>query len=351
MSKNVRSNNATEEEADARLQIENLTGAQSPAENFTEDVRQGLGASPKRLLPKYFYDTLGSQLFEAICLLPEYYLTRAEDEIFAAHADEIVGCLGGAKTLLVEMGSGSATKTRRIIEALLKRQRELLYIPVDISATALKTSAHLLLEHFSALRIKAYASDYHTAFESIREDAQASEYRVLALFLGSNIGNFDHAEAEDFLRRLRRNVLRRAGDTLLLGADLRKDAPTLEAAYDDSLGVTAAFNLNLLARINRELDADFNPREFRHIAFYNEEAGRVEVYLESKRAQTVHIRRPDYRVEFAAGERIHTEYSHKYSAAELSALAHRTGYTHARTWLDGEKRFSSNLFVAGDEYN
>ena len=332
--------------SDDRLIIHNLLRAEDPRASFGSDVRQGLSASPRRLFPKYFYDELGSQLFDAICLLPEYYLTRAENEILARYADEIVFALEGPKTLL-EMGSGSASKTRLIIEALLKQQRELLFIPVDISPAALETSSRVLLQSYTGLRIEAYASDYYDGLAALREHEQRAGGRTLALFLGSNIGNFDADEARTFLRALR-DVLH-TGDALLLGADLRKEPAILEAAYDDALGVTASFNLNLLARINRELAADFNLRAFKHRAFYNEEIGRVELYLESTCAQTVRIKRLEMEVELGAGERIHTENSYKYDAVGLSRLAEDTGFRCARTWLDQAERFSSNLFIAVEE--
>jgi dimethylhistidine N-methyltransferase len=322
-----------------RLVIHNLVRAEAQA-SFADDVRRGLGAAPKRLFPKYFYDELGSQLFEAICLLPEYYLTRAENEILARYADEIVSAVDGHKTLL-ELGSGSASKTRRIIEALLKQQRDLLYIPIDISASALETSSRVLLQSYPSLRIKAYASDYYDGFAAIKSEDRG---RTLALFLGSNIGNFDAIDARTFLRALR-EVLS-SGDALLLGADLRKRREVLEAAYDDALGITAAFNLNLLARINREMDADFDLRAFKHYVRYDEEIGRVEVYIESLRAQTVSIGKLGMNIRFDGGERIHTENSYKYDLAGLSKLAAETGFTRARTWLDKAERFSSNLFLA-----
>ncbi|HUQ32442.1 MAG TPA: L-histidine N(alpha)-methyltransferase [Pyrinomonadaceae bacterium] len=326
-----------------RLVIHNLVREDLSA-SFAVDVRAGLSASPKHLFPKYFYDALGSQLFEAICLLPEYYLTRAENEIFARYSDEIVNEISSEKVSLIEMGSGSASKTRLIIEALLKRQPDLLYIPVDISATALETSSRVLLQSYPRLRIDAYAGDYYDGLGAIKEPPEG---RYLSLFLGSNIGNFDADAAHTFLRALR-GVLRE-GDALLVGADLRKSAEILEAAYDDALGVTAAFNLNQLARINREFEADFQLRAFRHQAVYNEELGRVEVYIVSLRRQTVVIPRLEMEIQFAQGERIHTENSYKYDPAGLSKLASATGYTRARTWLDGREQFSSNLFIATRE--
>jgi L-histidine N-alpha-methyltransferase len=325
--------------SDNRLVIRDLVRLDARA-SFSEDVRRGLSAEVKHLYPKYFYDELGSQLFEAICLLPEYYLTRAENEIFERYAREIASAIDGHKRLL-EMGSGSASKTRLIIEALLNEQRNLLYIPVDISLAALETSSRVLLQSYPGLRITAYASDYYDGLAALKS---GTKERTLALFLGSNIGNFDPEESHRFLRALR-DVLH-TGDALLLGADLKKERHILEAAYDDALGVTAAFNLNLLSRINRELDADFNPRAFKHRATYNEEEGRVEVYIESLNAQSVSIPKLDINVRFQEGERIHTESSYKYDMEGLKRLAEATGFELARTWLDQHERFSSNLFLA-----
>lgn len=322
-----------------KLSIHNLV-KREPRAGLAEDVRRGLSTQPKRFLPKYFYDQLGSQLFEAICLLPEYYLTRAENEILERYADEIVSSVDG-DTTLVEMGSGSASKSRLIIEALLRKQSELLFIPVDISASALDSSSRILLQSYPQLRIEAYAGDY---FAGLAELGKQPRARTLALFLGSNISNFDPEEALKFLRALRQVL--REGDALLLGADLKKDRTVLEAAYNDALGVTAAFNLNVLARINRELGGNFDLRAFQHRAFYNEAVGRVEIYIESALEQTVRISQLEMEVQFAEGEQIHTENSYKYDLSDLAKLASETGFTRARTWLDSEERFSSNLLLA-----
>jgi L-histidine N-alpha-methyltransferase len=333
----------TSDDKGVRLRVHRLA-VEEVRDPFADDVRRGLSAARKFLPPKYFYDELGSRLFEAICLLPEYYLTRAESEIFARHSGEIAGAASqGSTVTLFELGSGSASKTRRIIEALLRRQKRLLYVPVDISPAALEESARALLRDYPALAVNAYAGDYDAALPRLGENLDG-ESRALVLFLGSNIGNFDREEARVFLLRVRQVL--RAGDGLLVGADLKKDPAALEAAYDDALGVTAAFNLNLLARINRDLQADFDPRAFRHVALYDEARGRVEMHLESTRAQTVRISALGLDVLFREGERIHTENSYKYDLAELSALAAATGFESARTWLDAGERFSSNLFVA-----
>jgi dimethylhistidine N-methyltransferase len=307
---------------------------------FREDVRRGLSAEPKHLFPKYFYDELGSQLFEAICRLPEYYLTSAENEILLHHAAEIVDSRPGNKTL-IEMGSGSALKTRLIIEALLDRQPELLFIPVDISASALEDSSRALLRLYPQLSIKAFAGDYYDGLAALDS---LDRGRTLALFLGSNIGNFEMDEAGAFLRAMRRALDQ--GDALLLGADLQKDARVLETAYDDPLGVTAAFILNQLARVNRELDADFDLRAFKLRSIYNQAARRIEVYLESTRDQTALIKQLDMRVRLRAGERLHMENSYKYDLRELSELAAAGGFELQRTWFDQKKLFSSNLLLA-----
>jgi L-histidine N-alpha-methyltransferase len=326
-----------------RLSIQRPGGV-AAADDFAGDVRRGLTAAPKSLPPKYFYDELGSQLFEAICLLPEYYLTRAEGEIFARRSAEIVErAAAKARVTLFELGSGSATKTRRIIEALVARQRELTYVPVDISPAALEAGAQALLREFESLRVSAYASDYDAALPLLSGELREGE-RALVLFLGSNIGNFDREGAREFLKKVRRVL--RVGDCLLLGADLKKERAVLEAAYDDALGVTAAFNLNLLARIDREFRADFRLRDFRHVALYEEREGRVEMHLESTRSQTVNIGALGLSVNFDSGERMHTENSYKYDLDGLSALAAETGFERAETWLDSAERFSSNLFVA-----
>lgn len=324
---------------DPRLYIHNLV-KRDPLAGFAEDVRKGLSAQPKRFLPKYFYDELGSQLFDAICLLPEYYLTRAENEILKRYSDEIVAAVDGEKTL-VEMGSGSASKTRLLIEALLRRQPELLFMPVDISATALESSSRILLQSYPRLTIEAYAADY---FAGLAELGKKPRSRTLALFLGSNISNFDADEALRFLRALR-SVLQK-DDALLIGVDLKKDPAILEAAYNDTLGVTSAFNLNVLARINRELGGTFDLRMFQHRAFYNDAIGRIEIYIESLSKQRVRIEKLDLEIEFAPGELIHTENSYKYDRSGIEQLAVATGFELSHTWLDSQERFSSNLLLA-----
>jgi dimethylhistidine N-methyltransferase len=322
-----------------RLEIRTLAPHAAPA-TFADDVREGLGRAGKALPPKYFYDDLGSKLFEAICLLPEYYLTRAEREILEAYARDIVSRVPGPVEL-VELGSGSAEKTRLVVAALLERQPALHYVPVDISVAALESSAHAMLDLFPGVRITAYASDYEGALGHLGEHGPESR---LALFLGSNVGNLDEEGAHRFLSGVRAAL--RPGDALLLGADLKKPAAVLEAAYDDPLGVTAAFNLNMLSRINRELGADFDVRRFAHRARYDEREGVVRMHLVSLADQTVEIRALGTRVAFAEGEAIHTEDSRKYDLDDLSRMARRAGFSRAETWFDSGRRFGSSLFVA-----
>ena len=322
-----------------RLVIHNLV-KRDPLAGFADDVRRGLSAQPKRLFPKYLYDELGSELFDAICLLPEYYLTRAENEILKRFAGEIVRSIDSPSTL-IEMGSGSASKTRLIIEALLDQRSELCFIPVDISASALERSSRILLQSYPRLRIEAYAAEY---FEGLAELAPKQRGRTLALFLGSNISNFEPEESSQFLRATR-EVLR-ASDALLLGADLKKEKQVLEAAYNDALGVTAAFSRNLLVRINRELGADFAVSAFRHRAVFNEAGSRIEIYLESLRTQLVKINKLEMEVSLDEGELIHTENSYKYDLDDIARLAIANGFKRERTWLDEQKQFSSNLLLA-----
>jgi L-histidine N-alpha-methyltransferase len=310
---------------------------------FANDVRAGLTASPKFLFPKYFYDDLGSKLFEAICRLPEYYLTRAEREILSTYAREIAGSIEGPVRLM-ELGSGSSEKTRYLIEALLERQGDLHYLPIDISGSSLEASSLDLLKAYPRLRITAYASDYFTALRAIAE-AEATG-RTIALFLGSNIGNFDPEEARDFFRAVR-DVLR-PEDALLVGADLKKSAEVLVPAYDDPLGVTAAFNLNQLARINRELGGEFDVRKFAHRVLYNDELGRMELYLVSLANQAVRIRDLDIEVSFGEGETIYTESSYKFDLEQLAELARAPGFSLERTWYDDARRYSFNLLAAAE---
>ena len=310
---------------------------------FGEDVRAGLTSHPKVLLPKYFYDDLGSRLFEAITALPEYYLTRAEAAILREHGGEIAGFLNGP-VRLVELGSGDGQKTRLLIEALLARQEGLEYLPIDISEAAVEASARVLLAAYPDLRVTAHVGEYHRALQALHGERERPSGRNLVLFLGSTLGNLDPEDRPPLLRDVR--GLLAPGEAFLLGVDLKKSEDLLIPAYDDPLGVTAAFNLNLLGRINRELGGEFDLASFRHRAVYNRQAGRIEMHLESRRAQTVAVRSLEIEVSFEPGETIHTESSYKFDRDQIAALAVQTGFELRRTWTDPEGRFSSNLLIA-----
>jgi dimethylhistidine N-methyltransferase len=306
---------------------------------FADDVRAGLTARPKTLPPKYFYDELGSALFEAICLLPEYYLTRAEAEILTTRAAEIVALVEPAR--LVELGSGTALKTRFLIQAGLSRGA-LAYSAIDISQSVLVATAKALVAEYPTLAVRSYQGDYYDGLRQLALDQpSATNGRTLALFLGSNIGNFDPPQALRLVRAIREAL--RSSDALLLGTDLKKDPAMLEAAYDDAIGLTAAFNRNILARINRELGGHFDLATFAHRARYNREAGRIEMHLESLTDQTIAIDTLSLRVSFASGETIHTESSYKFSPHDIERLARDAGFTLARSWTDEAGRFACNL--------
>lgn len=315
------------------------TQAQERLGDFSEDVRSGLTSSPKRLSCAYLYDEAGSKIFEEICDLPEYYLTRAETEILRSQAEDILDDAPDDLTL-VELGSGSSTKTRVLIEAYLKRHAKLHYVPIDISREMLEQSSGELLADFPGLRVTALAAEYMAGLHALKDVAPGPK---LVLWLGSNVGNFERPDAAAFLREVRRDLT--PNDRLLMGIDLRKDRDTLEAAYDDAQGVTARFNLNLLQRINAELGADFDLTGFRHRATYNEAAGRVEIYIDSLRDQDVRIDELDLDVSFKKGESMHTENSHKYGLREIDLLAEAAGYTTNGRWFDAEKRYSMNRIV------
>lgn len=329
-----------------RLRLRRLDGGHRPT--FAEDVRQGLTVSPKVLQPKYFYDELGSLLFAAICALPEYHLFRAEMEILRASAGEIAAWLRGP-VRIIEMGSGDARKTRLLIDAVLARQGSLDYLPIDVSRTALERSSEELLSAYPNLRVTGWVADYRMALQAIREESPRSGGRfkhTLVLFVGSTLGNLDAGGSRELLRSIR--SLLGPGDAFLLGVDLKKPEEVLIPAYDDPLGVTAAFNLNVLARINRELAGEFDLRAFRHRVRYDNALGRVEMHLESLRRQTVPIRSAGLEVPFEAGETIHTESSYKFDLEQIAALAAEAGMEPRRSWFDRERRFSSNLLVAVD---
>lgn len=322
--------------AHERFSIDVARGGRSP--DFAADVRRGLTSTPKQLQPQYFYDALGSALFAAICELPEYYVTRAETEILHKYAPEMAQSFGAASRM-IELGSGNGRKTRLLIDAVLQRQPSLLYHPVDVDRASLESSGRTLLAAFPALSIGALCAEYHDV--NILGTTQG---RTVALFLGSSIGNLDTAAATTLLREVRRVLA--PGDAFLIGFDLRKEKSVMEAAYDDSLGVTAAFNLNLLARINRELGGHFDLSQFAHRAFFNDAESRMEMHLVSRVSQTVPIDALGLEVTFAAGETIHTENSYKYALEDVDALASAAGFRVEQRWTDAQARFADVLFKA-----
>jgi L-histidine N-alpha-methyltransferase len=309
--------------------------------DFARDVREGLTAARKSLPPRWFYDDLGSSLFDTICFLPEYYVMRAETEVLTTFRREIAQAIG-PQARLVELGSGAARKTRILLDVLAASNASIEYAPVDVDAAMLERSARSLLLDYARLQITAVCADFSHPAIPLRSLGPARG-RTVVLFLGSTIGNLDPDEAIAMLRELRAALS--PGDALLLGADLRKSKAMLELAYDDPLGVTSAFNLNLLVRINRELGGHFALDAFRHRALYDETLGRIEMHLVSTRAQRVRIDAIDAEIAFAEGETIHTESSYKHDAATLDALASAAGFRIEKTWTDARRWFADVLMV------
>ncbi len=296
-----------------------------PLARFVDEAVAGLAATPKAISPKWFYDALGSKLFDAICDLPEYYPTRTEMKLFADHAPDMAQRIGIGR-IMIELGSGNGEKVRRLLTHLRPRA----YVGVDISKEVLQSATAKLKDEYPQLPVYAVCSDFSSGFRA--PDALPDGPR-LHFYPGSSIGNFSPEAAVTLLK-----PLARPGDNLLIGVDLIKDRATLERAYDDALGVTAAFNLNLLARMNRELGADFDLSRFRHVALFDEEQSRIEMHLESTVAQSVTVDERTF--SFAAGERLHTENSYKYSVESFAALAAQAGWTLTEVWTDERRRFA-----------
>lgn len=324
--------------ADRRPSI--LTDEAKVLSGFALDVQLGLSKLQKELPAKYFYDEVGSALFEAITALPEYGLTRAEERLIRRHAKELAWRLTPLGAV-AELGSGSGRKTKPILEAISHRQGCVSYCAIDVSAAALD-SCRQQLSGLTAVRSQSLHRTYLEGLEEFVESRCPGP--LLLLFLGSSIGNLHPKEAVDFLKRVRSCL--QPGDALLLGTDLIKPPDDLLAAYDDPVGVTAAFNLNILSRINRELDANFHVRSFCHQALWREDASRIEMHLVSKARQTVTISGADCQVTIEKGESIWTESCYKFDPAQTTALAERTGFTSIAQWIDREWPFSANLWVA-----
>jgi L-histidine N-alpha-methyltransferase len=308
---------------------------------FAADVRESLTKPGQRELPsKYLYDEVGSALFEAICVLPEYGLTRADTRLLQENAAEIVSRVP-SPVRVAELGSGSGKKTRWILEALSKRQKTY-YYPIEISPHAL-AALEKELAQIDLVSVVGYEQPYLEGLRSVAESRRGNDH-LLVLFLGSTIGNFDRDAGDAFLREVRATL--RPGDALLLGTDLEKPVDLQLLAYDDPAGVTAAFNLNLLARLNRELGADFNLSCFRHEARWNYADRRIEMHLRSTCRQSVHIPAANLRVVLDEDETIWTESSHKYKAEEIPEMAERAGFRCEAQWLDSEWPFAQNLLLA-----
>lgn len=310
-------------------------------EAFAEDVRAGLGHRGQKELPcKYLYDVLGSALFDVICLLPEYGLCRADERLIRKHAANIVSRLP-RPLMVAELGSGSGKKTRWLLESLCRYQ-PVSYYPVDFSRAAL-TRCHIELSQIDGVTVVGIESDYLNGLLEATARREDGQY-LLVLFLGSTIGNFGRKAGGEFLGQVR-GVLE-PGDCLLLGTDLEKPVSQLLHSYDDSLGVTAAFNLNLLARINRELDADFELARFRHIVRYDHAERRIEMHLLSDSAQIATVSRAELKVPFRKGETIWTESSYKYDPEEVTRMAERAGFDLEAQWIDMEWPFAESLLIA-----
>jgi dimethylhistidine N-methyltransferase len=303
--------------------------------DFLSDVIAGLSSDPRTLPCKYFYDARGAALFQKICELPEYYITRTEIDILDRHRREIAAHLG-TNIELIGLGTGAGTKTRILIEAL---EKPAVYIPVDISKKQLRESTALFQQIFPDLEILPVCADYLQSV--VLPSPRRKAARKIVYFPGSTIGNFEPHEATDFLRR----IANLCGDEggLLIGVDLRKDRHVLEAAYNESAGVTAKFNLNLLARANRELGANFDLRQWHHHAIYNSREGRIEMYLISETRQRVHIE--DRQFDFRAGEKILTEYSYKHTPEGFAALARNAGFEFQKMWSDEARLFGVFYFT------
>lgn len=304
-----------------------------PSSVIAADVLRGLSSHPKCLPPKLFYDAEGSSLFEQITETPEYYPTRTERGILEQYAGEIIEAAGSNLTL-IELGAGSASKTRVLISALLRRQLRLEFHPVDVSPAALKDALASLNGDFPRLHVRPIVADYSHNLPELNQIPG----RKLVLFIGSTVGNFEPEEARAFLKRVRSSLC--PGDSLLLGLDMVKDARILRNAYNDAAGVTARFNKNLLARINRELGADFDLDEFQHVAFWNARKSRIEMHLESRVDQVVRVPDLDREFHFLFGERIHTENSYKFTPSSIKRLLRQSGLSLEHRWTDPKEWFS-----------
>lgn len=302
-----------------------------------EDVIQGLTQSPKTLPPKYFYDDQGSLLFEKICDLPEYYLTRTETKILQNYASEIAHLTGPCE--IVELGSGSSTKTRILLDAYQDLDHPLHYLPIDISGGILEQSAYNLLENYPTLHIHGIVSTYETALKHLNPSPLPA--RMIG-FIGSTLGNLKPEECHVFFSHIVEAL--QQGDYFLLGVDLHKSPSILEPAYDDNQGVTAAFNLNMLQHLNHLFEGNFDLQNFEHLAFYNQTDHQIEMHLKSLRSQTVELKKLNLAIEFATEETIHTEISRKFELEKIQAELEDLGLVSVKTWTDENQWFGLILY-------
>jgi dimethylhistidine N-methyltransferase len=326
----------------ATCEVFGAAESRSLREAFAQDVLRGLSGHPKALSSAYFYDERGSQLFEEITRLGEYYLTRCEEEILSAHADDLAKQLKGRPFRVVEVGAGDGHKTEILLRRFLRQGLSFEYVPIDICRRSIIDLVAKLQHSLAseALRVRGIVAEYHDALAAL----QPGEARNLVLFLGSSIGNFNHAESLEFLRGLRAEL--HLDDLLLTGFDLKKDVQVLRRAYDDHQGVTREFNFNLLDRINRELGGHFDRRNFLHRAIYNAAEGCMESWLVSRCQQRVAVDALSRGFAFQAGEGMRVERSYKYEVPQIEALALRSGYRVLRHLFDAQHRFVDSLWLA-----
>ena len=308
---------------------------------FSKDVTDGLGAEKKTLPSKYFYDEEGDRIFQQIMEMPEYYLTRAEFEIFSEQAHEICEkMLAFSEPFnLIEFGAGDGLKTKLLLKKLIDGNASFTYFPVDISKNILIELEKDLEIEFPNLKVQTLNTDYFGALQMMHE---FNDHRNITLFLGSNIGNFHLHEAASFLNELSKNC--KSTDMILLGVDLKKDPKIITAAYNDPAGITAAFNLNLLNRMNRELGSDFKTSDFEHLTYYEQDSGEVLSYLVSKKEQKVRFSNINLEVVFKKGERVHTEISRKYDFVELESIAAKDGFEVIQHFVDSKNYFCDTLW-------
>ncbi len=308
-------------------------------DSFAKEVREGLSAPSKRLSSKYFYDETGSKIFQEIMAMPEYYPTKCETRIFQAHAEDIIALSTSNHLNIVELGAGDASKTYYLLKALTQSGKNFTYSPLDISEEALSQAKDSLNVRLPEVEVRPIRGEYFEVLDRLSQDTEAAT--KLVLFLGSNLGNFNYAGAEAFLKQLYDAL--KPGDQLFIGIDLKKSPTIILPAYSDPAGITARFNLNLLMRINKEFDADFNTKQFKHYASYEAETGEVRSFLISQKAQDVNLKKLNMTIHFDAMESIHTEISKKYGQEEFKQLIRSVGFTWKEAFYDSNMYFMDVL--------